>query len=867
MAAFGFLGSNPGAITVQGSQLSVTPGQSISLVGGNITVQSGVPDEGSLVQPARLSAPGGQINIASVASPGEILLSNLQSAPNINGQSFTAMGNISLVEGAILDVSANAAGTVRIRGGQLIITEATISADTGNTNGAQTAVDIQLTGDLSIANDFNPAITARTTGSGDTGQVSIVSSNMTVSTNAPTLITLIDTHTEGTGKGGDVSITTGNLLVTGSPDSTFIDSGFYGPGHGGDVTFNTQNVQIDHSLISTGNFWANADIPATGDAGNVNISTGSLNLTFSQISTIAFAFTNGTGRSGNISFTAHDVNLVSSLLSASGHQRGGTITINTDHLFATASSIATQSNLTSGGAITVTGKAIDLKGSIIASSTGGDGNGGSITITATDHLGLLGSTGSDAPSGLFSNSFGSFGTQGNGGDVVVTTPRLDMTGGSRINTTTGTSGHGGNVTINTTGPITMSGETAIFPPEPLFSLGVTQPSGIFTRTKAMSISEGPPIGANCSGPCGNAGNISINTGSLSMGTGSQIDSGTRGSGQGGNITITARDTIAMSGTLSTGQPGGIQSRSTGVDPDAGAGGNISLIAGKSVSISNGASVSASTTGPGNAGNILLKANDITLSGGGTITAASTGAGNAGTVTIQGLNSPANSFLVDGAGSGVFTNTEDTGAGGNVSINADTVTISNGGTLSAKTSGSATSAVGGTITVDAPNTVSMTNNATITASSTGLGNILITTNLLLPDSTSLISASSQFGQQGTIIIQSPISPASGKIVPLGQKPLLPTSLLSQRCAALAGGNASSFTVAGRDALPVEPGGWLSTPLALTTGELVGSTTTEPETRTSLRESKEAMPVVSLRRIAPPGFLTQNFAADGTTGCTS
>src|SRR6185369_10810495 len=48
VAAYGFLGSNPGAITVQGSQLSVTPGQSISLVGGNITVQSGVLDNGTL---------------------------------------------------------------------------------------------------------------------------------------------------------------------------------------------------------------------------------------------------------------------------------------------------------------------------------------------------------------------------------------------------------------------------------------------------------------------------------------------------------------------------------------------------------------------------------------------------------------------------------------------------------------------------------------------------------------------------------------------------------------------------------------------------------------------------------------------------
>ncbi len=35
VAAFGFLGSNPAAIAVQGSTLEMQPGQSISLVGGN----------------------------------------------------------------------------------------------------------------------------------------------------------------------------------------------------------------------------------------------------------------------------------------------------------------------------------------------------------------------------------------------------------------------------------------------------------------------------------------------------------------------------------------------------------------------------------------------------------------------------------------------------------------------------------------------------------------------------------------------------------------------------------------------------------------------------------------------------------------
>ena len=107
VAAFGFLGSNPGAISVQGSQLSVTPGQSISLVGGNITVQPGVLDDGMTIQPAHLSAPGGQINLASVASPGEILTGTLVQAPNINGQSFSDLGTVQVSEQSLIDVSGD----------------------------------------------------------------------------------------------------------------------------------------------------------------------------------------------------------------------------------------------------------------------------------------------------------------------------------------------------------------------------------------------------------------------------------------------------------------------------------------------------------------------------------------------------------------------------------------------------------------------------------------------------------------------------------------------------------------------------------------------------------------------------------------
>ena len=138
-----------------------------------------------------------------------------------------------------------------------------------------------------------------------------------------------------------------------------------------------------------------------------------------------------------------------------------------------------------------------------------------------------------------------------------------------------------------------------------------------------------------------------------------------------------------------------------------------------------------------------------------------------------------------------------------------------------------------------------------------GNISITTNLLLPDSTSIISASSQFGQQGSVTIQSPIAPAGGKVFPLQQKPLLATTMFNQRCAALAGASFSSFTLAGRDTLPAEPGGWLSSPLAL--GTVAADKGLEAK-------NEQETPLFSLRQIAPPGFLTQVFAVE-SSGCQS
>src|SRR5215467_12222233 len=167
VAAFGFLGNNPAAIAIQGSTLQVAQGQSLSLVGGNQGFMATNPDTGNPIPVpggvtmtgSKLSAPGGQINLASVASPGEVLAGTLAYAPNVNGQSFGALGSINISKQSVIDVSGNGGGTVLIRGGQFLLDNSIISANTTGPgpviNGVEATgggIDIQVSQDAVIQN-------------------------------------------------------------------------------------------------------------------------------------------------------------------------------------------------------------------------------------------------------------------------------------------------------------------------------------------------------------------------------------------------------------------------------------------------------------------------------------------------------------------------------------------------------------------------------------------------------------------------------------------------------------------------------------------------------------------------------------------
>jgi large exoprotein involved in heme utilization and adhesion len=276
----------------------------------------------------------------------------------------------------------------------------------------------------------------------------------------------------------------------------------------------------------------------------------------------------------------------------------------------------------------------------------------------------------------------------------------------------------------------------------------------------------------------------------------------------------------------------------------GVGGNINLH-GSAIQLSNGASISATSSGRGDAGNITVNAgNQFTMMNSSITTDANQSSGGAVKITtnpsgtVQLTNSTISASVLDGAG-----------GGGSVNIDPQFVLLQNSQILAQATQGLG-------------------------------GNISITTNLLLPDANSVISASSQFGVNGTVAIQSPNAPGAGEIIPLSQEPLLPTSLLNQRCASLAGGEFSSFTVAGRDSLPTEPGSWLASPLyaaGMGTGEGLSGLSSLSGVSGVVRGGLAAhqmdqidqtdQSLLSLRQIAPAGFLTQAFAVDWSAGCQS
>ncbi|MBW4567134.1 MAG: filamentous hemagglutinin N-terminal domain-containing protein [Tolypothrix carrinoi HA7290-LM1] len=675
-----FLQPSPAAITtsstapagvnlagVEVTGLRVPDGRSLLLVGGDVNIDGG-----------SLRAYNGRIELAGLAAPGNIGLNFTGNILSL-GVPDVARANVSLTNGAELNVRGSDAGSIAINAQNLSLAGASkvrAGIDTGNGTPESKAGDI----------DINA-----------TGSTTLTDDSFIGNVPQPTSV----------GKGGNINITTGSLaLINGS----FLNSNNFGQGDGGNINLNVRDALTLSGVGQTGSsaILSSVRSQAVGKGGNINITAGSVSLADrSQLN----ASTYGQGDAGNISIQARDFvslagsnSTIFSNIESGGVGNGGNINITAPSL-----SLQNGSQLQAG-----------LRGTDIQNNLpGGRGNGGNINIDVSGAVTLAVSTNQSATA-IFTDLEN--GAQGNGGNINIKSGSLSLSEGTSINASTAGEGNGGNITIDA-GSVSLTngsefnsrtlgqgnaGNITINARDTVSFDGQEKNGGSFSRAITAVIGDA----------VGKAGDIRIATGSLNLTNGAFLASSTLGKGDAGNITIDARDTVTFdSGSLAGSTVSGI-----------GKGGNIRVTTG-SLSVTNGAVLTTNVSGQGEAGNITVEARDkVSLDGAGNdsstgifSTLITGGVGKGGDIRVT-----TGSLSVTNRAS-LAANTDGRGNGGNITINArDTVTFDGVGNIefpgsrASSTVGFDAVGNGGNIEVTA-RSLSLTNGGQLTASGFGQGN--------------------------------------------------------------------------------------------------------------------------------------------------
>jgi large exoprotein involved in heme utilization and adhesion len=259
--------------------------------------------------------------------------------------------------------------------------------------------------------------------------------------------------------------------------------------------------------------------------------------------------------------------------------------------------------------------------------------------------------------------------------------------------------------------------------------------------------------------------------------GAQATSATFGQGSGGNLTVNASQSVELISTSATGASGLFASA---IDGD-GAGGDLRITTpklivrdGAVVSVSNFQSRNLAPPGTGPAGNLQIQAGTIRLDNQGLITAAAAG-GDKGNISLESQD------IQMRRGSAITTNATGASAGGNITINTDTVVALENSDITAN----ALNNRGGRVIVNAQGIFGTQFRPQLT-----------------PESD--ITASSNLGAEfsGIVQINTPdVDPSSG-LVELPTTVVDVESLVAKNlCAPKQAG--SSFTVIGRGGLPASP----------------------------------------------------------------
>ncbi|MEM9275547.1 MAG: S-layer family protein [Cyanobacteria bacterium P01_F01_bin.143] len=503
-------------------------------------------------------------------------------------------------------------------------------------------------------------------------------------------------------------------------------------GNGGTVEIQAINLKLDNSRISS-------ETRSQGNAGNIIVNvtdklevisppenfdldrSRNVNPRKGLFSTVT---PDGRGNGGNIEVTTSEVSLsglggIDSSTAGIGH--AGNINIHSDRVLV-------------------------KEGAVISANGRGEGDGGEIYINATEFIELSDRQNTNSRPGAAPNPGGIIGDVGidalsNGGNITLETGRLTVDSGAFIAAGTKGFGNAGNINIKATELVEVNSRNT-------------------SRTSSQIVS------AVRREATGNGGKIEITTKNLSLRDGGRINVATENVGNAGNLSIIATENIELTGTSIEGIPSTISAQV--IRRATGKGGNISVTA-ENINIEDGGQISASTLSLGKGGSVNIVANNtITISGFTNITeqtdnfrfstliknnaetlfpsgifASSPGFGNADALTINAENLT----LSDQAQLSVSSQQQ--GAAGNLSINADQIQLENS-ILSAETiEGDRANIYLSAPDIRLRNQSLITTNATQTATGGDIG-INAETLLALENSDITANAEDNFG--GRVVIE-------------------------------------------------------------------------------------------------------------------
>jgi filamentous hemagglutinin family protein len=340
-----------------------------------------------------------------------------------------------------------------------------------------------------------------------------------------------------------------------------------------------------------------------------------------------------------------------------------------------------------GGAITINANNVKLSDSFLVAGIGenagsSDSQAGDIVINASDNISL-------EQNSFILNEVANNG-QGDAGNIQIDTSSLTLNQSSLIGSQTFGQGNSGNVVINAKDTISINSGSSLRSLVRVNGKGdagnISINTGILTVETIEGTSENRSLIFSNTRGVGNAGNVNINaTDSIRFDNSSllaQVDEGATGNG--GNITInTPRLEIKNSASKVT-SASGIFSDTKGT----GNAGEINITTDDALIVTRRSSIGAGTTSAGDAGDINIVTDLLSLSNFALLATnvRQNARGEAGTIVIDAnYINLSEGAIIDASIIDTFRATEFTG--GDININANTLELMSGGKIVTNTSNS------------------------------------------------------------------------------------------------------------------------------------------------------------------------------------